>query len=151
MDGVETPDRDEQSGRAADQTEDRAFDQNQPHQPPAARAHRGAHRQLFAARERARQLQVGDIRAGDEQNAADGGEEEMKILPIIAHAGVEQGARSDPATGIGARIFSRQFMRDVVEIGARLLQGHAWFEAAQSGKARMVVALQDIFLGAQVA
>ena len=75
---------------SADQAEKSAFDQHQPHQTPAACAHRGPHRQLFAASERAGELQVGDIRAGDEEHAADGDEEEVKILPVIADAGFEQ-------------------------------------------------------------
>ena len=51
----------------------------EPHQTPAACAHRGAHRQFFAAGKRARELQVGDIGAGDEEHAADGDEKEIKI------------------------------------------------------------------------
>ena len=52
---------------AADREHD-AFDEQAADQPPAARAERGADAHLAAAHGRARQHQVGDVGAGDEQH-----------------------------------------------------------------------------------
>ena len=134
MDGVEAPNRDEQPRHATDQAENRAFDQHQPHQTPAACAHRGPHRQLFAAGERARELQIGDVGAGDEEHAADGDEEEVQIFPVIADDGFEQLARINGAAGIGGGITPGQLMRDIVEVGPRLGQRHTRSQTAEGEK-----------------
>ena len=58
----------------------------------AAGAERDAHRDFLLASDRARQQQVGDVRAGDEQHEGDGAEQHQQ-----APAG--RSARADPARG----------------------------------------------------
>jgi len=107
VNGVETPDRDQQSNRASDQTKQSAFDQDKPHQAPAACAHRSAHGQFLASRKGARQLQIGHIGAGDEQDAADGDEKQVEILPVIADSRLEQSLCVNRAAGVRRGIFFR--------------------------------------------
>ena len=87
---VETPDRQEHARDGADHRQEHALSQHLPHQLPAARTKRRAHRQLLAPRDRAGQLQIRDIGAGDEQNARDRGQQQVQALPVIAHSRFEE-------------------------------------------------------------
>jgi hypothetical protein len=64
-------DRDRQPQRAADDTEQHAFDQQLPDDAPARGAHRNADRDLARPRGRSREEEVCDVRARDEQHEAD--------------------------------------------------------------------------------
>ncbi len=66
--------------RAADRREDEALAEQLPHEPPRARAERHAHGDLALADRRARQEQVGDVRAGDEEHERDGHRRDQRAL-----------------------------------------------------------------------
>ena len=66
-DGVEEPRRQERTESAAGERDDQALDQQLPDDGAAGGAHRGPHGQLALARAAARQQQVGDVGAGDQQ------------------------------------------------------------------------------------
>ncbi len=70
--------------RAADQREHDAFGQQLPDDAPAAGAERGPHRQLARAHGRAREQQVGDVGAADEEHESDDAEEQHRREPQIA-------------------------------------------------------------------
>jgi hypothetical protein len=72
--GSSSPERDRESGRAAGEAEDERFGEELTEQPSAAGAERDPHREFGAARRRAREQQVGHVRAGDEEHEADGAE-----------------------------------------------------------------------------
>ena len=65
-----------QAGGGADAGEHQALGQQLAHDPGRPRAERGAHRHLALARFRAREQQVGDVGAGDQQQEADRAEEQ---------------------------------------------------------------------------
>jgi hypothetical protein len=56
-----------EAGRPADRGEQDVFGEKLPNEPPAARADRGAHRHLAFARHAARERQVREIRAANQQ------------------------------------------------------------------------------------
>ena len=70
--------------RRGDQREDEALGEELPDHAAAAGAERGANRHLPGPRGPARQKQVGDVAAGDQQNEADGPEEDEEPLPVVA-------------------------------------------------------------------
>ena len=65
---------------AAGDRQQRALGQQLPHQPAAAGAERGAHRQLAIAAEHPRQREVGDVRARDQQHQAGDAEQDQQQL-----------------------------------------------------------------------
>ena len=69
-DQVERPSRHEQAGEAADHRQHHRLGQQLADQLPAVGADRQADRHLARPRRRPRQQQVGDVRAGDEQDQA---------------------------------------------------------------------------------
>jgi hypothetical protein len=72
---AEAPVREEQPDRATREAENHAFDQQLPHDPPAARPERRPDGQLLPAAQAARQQQVRDVRARDEEHARHGADE----------------------------------------------------------------------------
>ena len=90
--GIESPARDEQAGRAAAEREEHAFGQQLPNESKTARPERGANRKLAMPRGRAGEEEIGDVRAGDEEHAADRAEQRVEHDPHIAHAVVRASA-----------------------------------------------------------
>ena len=77
---------------AAGDRQQRALGQQLPHQPPASRAERGAHRQLAIAPQHARERQVGDVRARDQQHEPGRAEQDQQHLAradgqLLEHVG----------------------------------------------------------------
>ena len=64
-------DADDDAERAAEERDDEAFGEELTHQAAASRAERGAHRQLAAARAAAREEQIGEVGARDQQHQRD--------------------------------------------------------------------------------
>ena len=79
---------------AADEREHEALEQQLPDDPPARGAHGGADGNLPRPVGRARQQQVGDVRAGDEQHEHDGAHHRHEHRPPAA-ADVPLGERFD--------------------------------------------------------
>ena len=68
--------RDGEPGDAADERQHHALREQLLRDAPAPGAERGAHRQLARARRAARELQIRDVRARDEQHQRDGAEDD---------------------------------------------------------------------------
>ena len=66
--------RDRNPGDAAEHRQQHAFREQLPNEPPPARAQRHAHRDLALAHGGAREQQVGDVRARDEEHRGHGAE-----------------------------------------------------------------------------
>ena len=76
--------RDQQPGRAAQEREEGAFDQELARQPGAGGAERRADRELPAARGRTGEKQVGHVGARDQQYAPHGAEEDQEPRAQVA-------------------------------------------------------------------
>ena len=76
--------RHEDAGRAAKQSEHGGLDEELTAKAPGGRAHGGADRELPSAVAGAREEQVGDIRAGDEEHQSDGAEHREHNRPCVA-------------------------------------------------------------------
>ena len=102
--------------------EQQALDQQLPHDAPARGAHRVAHRDLARPRRRARQQQVGDVGARDQQHEADRAHQRQEH--DADRAGVEAFVeRLDDADGellVAGRMRRGQALDDAVELGLRL-------------------------------
>ena len=85
--------RDEQTGGAAEQAEQQALGQQLPDEPLPARAERGADRDFLLTAGRARQQQVRDVRARDQQHERHRSEQHENRQPHVADDGLDQRAR----------------------------------------------------------
>ena len=70
---------------AADAGQHEALDDQLPDDPRAAGAERDAHRDFLLAADRAREQQVGDIGARDQQHQRDGAEQHQQRGPDVLH------------------------------------------------------------------
>ncbi len=95
------PDRQQQAGDGARHGEEQALGQELPDQPAVRRAEGQTRRQLVAPRRGARQQQVGDVGAGDEQHQR----RRSRPAPAAARgsAGAARTGRSRPAPAGAAR------------------------------------------------
>ena len=93
---VHAPGGEHQSRGAAKQRDDQALGEQLAQQPRTAGAERGANRQLAVARRRARQQQVRDIRARDEQDERDGAEQDEERPAHFANQFHVQRHEPDP-------------------------------------------------------
>ena len=83
---IETPARQNHTGHAAANGEDHALGEKLADEPGAAGAERGADGNFAVARGGAGEEKIREVRAGDEQDAADGAEQCVKHRLHIAHA-----------------------------------------------------------------
>ncbi len=121
---------------AADDSEDEAFDQQLPDDPPAGGAEGGAHRDLAPALGRAREQQVGDVGAGDQQHEGDGAKnrEERRPAGAADEAGLE---RLEPQAGhvLGLGLVGGDHLiRDRPQLGAGLRCGRAVAQTAEDAQ-----------------
>src|SRR5262249_32116171 len=99
----------------------------------------GAKNNFLLASGTAREQEIGDIDAGNEQEETDGGKKHPKILDgIRAGEGVMKGGDGGVPTLVGSGINFGQTVRDVIEFGVGLCQGDAGFKAADEQE-RMIV------------
>ena len=126
--GIESGDPrvgEEEAQAAADDGEDQALEQKLPDDAPAGSAERRSHADLPRAGSRAREQEIGDVRASDEQDEADG-----------AHHGPEHrlGRAADVALGEGLdtnrgdvlvvlRVGSNQTFGDGIHLAPSFLPG----------------------------
>ncbi len=84
---ISAPQRDvrqRETDDGADAGEQQAFGEELTNQAAAARAHRGAHGELGRAHGAAREQQVGDVAAGDQQHERDRAEQHVEPLTDVA-------------------------------------------------------------------
>ena len=75
---IQAPDREQQTYGATDQPEHDAFGEQLPYDSPAPRAKREANRNFFFSDRRAREQQIRNIRAGDQQDEPDRAKQNQK-------------------------------------------------------------------------
>ena len=123
------------AGRAADHRQQQAFGQRIPHQAPLGGAERHAHGGFAVARQRASQLRVGQIQAGDQHQPHDGGHQQPQGRSGIVHDGLlhrlHPGAQRAGAAVAAIRRVREDLRLDRVELRRRLRQGDARIEPPQ--------------------
>ena len=133
---------DAEADDAAGGGEQQALDQQLPHDAPARRAHRVAHRDLARPCRRARQQQVRHVGARDQQHEADRAHQGQEH--DADRAGVEAFVeRLDDADGellVAGRMGRGQALDDAVELGLRLRRGDAVFQAREHREVANVAA-----------
>ena len=107
--GGEGPLRHQQSEHTAQRRHESALDQQLTHDARAAGTDSGAHCHLAPAAGSARQQQVGDIRARDQQHAADGSEQHKQHEPDAGRLPLLQ--PDDRDAGLCVRVGVAQFER----------------------------------------
>ena len=120
-----------QAQRAADDRQHEALGQQLPDQARPVGTERGPKRQLAAARRRARQEQVGNVGAADEEHERDDAEEEHGGLTQVGanDGGVERLERHAAAI-VGLRILSRQRAGHGAQVRVSRRQRHARLQAS---------------------
>ena len=108
---------------------------------PAAGAQRCAHRDFSSASQRAGELQIRNIRAGDQQHAHHSGKQQIQAGAIIADCGFKQRPHRHSPTRVGLRIFFVQIDGDCIQIAHRLRDRHTRFQPAKARPTLVIVAL----------
>ena len=117
---LKTPGRDEHAAGRAGPRERDALDEQLPHEPETAGAERRPHRQLALPRRRARQEQVGDVGAGDEQHEADRAGQRAERRPHGADQLFPKRHHVRGPAGIAIGELGRQTRREAIHVGPRL-------------------------------
>ena len=94
----------QQAAGGADQAERRALGEHLPHEPPAIGADRGSQRQLAKTAGTSSEQQIGDVRAGDEQDEAHRSRKEQERRPRVAHHRLEQRRNNHALVGVVGRV-----------------------------------------------
>ena len=121
--------------RARDEREQQALGQQLAHQPAARGAERQAHRDLALADRGARQQQVRDVGARDQQHQPDDAQQQARgAHHVLAEAGVDRGLRERQerhvAAGVVVRVLLGELARERLQPGLGLRQRHAGLEPA---------------------
>ena len=112
LDSVEPPKREKDASDGSEHGQDRAFDKHLLGELAAACAERGAHSQFAFATERARQLHVCDVGAGDEKHTGDCCQEQCHALFVILHRRIEKDQCGDAASCVGIGIATFELSGD---------------------------------------
>jgi hypothetical protein len=105
-----------------------------PDEPAAARAERGPDRAFPAARGRARQEQVRDVDAGDQEDGRDRGQQREERGPGVAHDRVAEGHEDEAEVRVRLGIPLGQAGREGAHLGLGLGHGYAGAEAPDEVK-----------------
>ena len=123
--------REQKPEHASGKPQHRAFGQTLAHQAAPARAQRHAHGQFPLARNRARQQQAGDVRAGNQQHQADRAQQQPQRGPDIADIRTKR-LRHEAAALVGFRVLLRQTAADHRQFRLCLGQRRAGPQRARS-------------------
>ena len=116
---------------AAGERDDQALGEQLPDDGAAGGAHRGPHGQLALARAAARQQQVGDVGAGDQQQEPDGSQQQPQpLLGRVADEVVAEGLDTDGPPGFGRRALALDRRAEGHHARVRLGDGDAVFQPA---------------------
>ena len=119
--------------------EEQALREELPHDPGAARPHRGAHRELALPRRPPSEQEVGRVGAGDEEDQPHRAQEERQPLPVVAHHLVEQRRGRHPAVCVVARVITYEVADDTLQVGPGLGERHVGPESAVEAQEVLVV------------
>ena len=132
-DGDERP-REENAENCAGATEHEALGEQRPPQGAAAGAERGAYGELALAADRARQDQVGDIRARDDEDHRGGSEQHEQDRPRRRRNLIAQRTNTQPHLGprrVGIGMLDHHCFMRGRQLRARFLDRGAWRETAE--------------------
>ena len=124
--------RDDDAAKTAQASEHGAFDQQLSDEPAMAGAERRANGELVHATRPAREQQVGDIGAHDEQDEPDRAEQRQQCLLPAAQKILSERDNVDANAGVVAGVCRCQVPRDRIHLSARLCHGHAGRKAGDS-------------------
>ena len=139
------PEREKQSADAANSRQKHAFDEQLPDDSAAARPERGAEGHFLPPNGGAGEEEVGDIRARDQEYAADGAEQDIKSARDFAHHVLAQGSRPGAEAGVGFRILPREPGRDGSQLSIGLRDANAWLETADPAGVVIAALFRDRF------
>ena len=127
---------DDQPADAANHGQQQALGEELLNQPPPAGANRQPHRNLLPAAAGARQQQVGDVAAGNQQHQADHGHaeaarEHQLLLERRREGCLGQRSQRERAAAIVGRVTLGQAPADAVDVRLGLLERHAVLQAAK--------------------
>ena len=115
--------RQQEAEKTAHRREHQRFDDELLEHAATTRAHGKSDGQLLATRESTRQEQIGDVRAGDEQDEGDRREQHDQRLADIADNQLLERNHGRAPAGVVLRILALETRGDDVELGARLRDG----------------------------
>ena len=116
--------------RAAGRGEHEALDQELTDQPPAARAEGRPHGHLVPPAQRPREQQVGDVRAGDQEDEADRARQDRERRPHRTRELVAEGNDRHRSGRIVGGVLGSEPAADSIEVFAGLGEGDALFQAS---------------------
>ncbi len=115
--------------RPPERREHEALGQQLTHQAPAARPERGPDRHLARSQRAARQQQVGQVGAADQQHGAHRGHQHQQREPQLRpDTAIDPAIDRGPPVFLDGRILQRDAAGDLRHLGLRLLEAHAGLE-----------------------
>ena len=130
------PKRDQRTQQTRQRCDQKAFRQQLSHQTPPARAHSQPHGNFFAASSSASEQQAGDVRAGNQQDHADGekkcaahAQQHESLFGHREHRGGIHGNRGD-----ASRITEVNLAGNHCEISANLFHGYTGLHAPKESE-----------------
>ena len=153
LEGAQQPERQDAPRRAARRREQQAFGEGETHQPDPRGAQGRAYGDLAIAAHRARQQQVGDVGAGDQQHSEHRAQQRERSGPRVAYLAVAHRTHAQRDLLAKLRRHGFQYAREVrLQRALRLLQGEPGAQAGEHAEspplalARLVQGLgqQDI-------
>ena len=128
---VEAPARHQQAEGCAQQAQQNAFREELRHQPPAAGAQRGAQGHFARPARGAREFEVGDVGAGDQQHEEHRAEEHEDVLPgIRANEKLAHRHGHKAPVLVGIRVLAGEARADGVDFRRGLRRRAARFQPA---------------------
>ncbi len=127
-----SPARDDHAASSREQGKHHALSEHLPDQPHAAGADRRAHHQLASARRRAREQQVRDIGARNQQHERHRGEQHQQRLPRIADHDLLHRHNRDALLAVTERVLLAESRCDPRHLGLRLRHRHARRQSADA-------------------
>ena len=146
--GRRGPDGQEEPEAPAEEREQDAFRQELTHHAGAARADGRADGKLALPGGGAREQQVRDVRAGEEQHEGDRGKEGPERRPGFGDAALEKRDDHRPLAAVGPRVLRLEPRHDRVELGPRRRERGARRQAREDAQALVIAALEPTGLGA---
>jgi hypothetical protein len=136
---LDSPRRQNEPRGGGDQCEDEALGEELPDHPAAARAKRRADRHLAGPGGPAREKQIGDVAAGDQEDESHRPEQDEQALPVIADQLLHHRRDREAPLRIVSREAPREVLSEARELRFRLRYPCARLEARVDLKGVLVV------------
>jgi hypothetical protein len=136
QDQASPPPGEQQADRGAAQRQQDAFRQQLAHDASAVGAQRGANGELTPSSRGARQQQIGDVGAGDDQHEPDRAHQQQQRGSNVPHHVVFHGDELGPSPRIRLRVLAGQDATDGRDLRLRRFDGDARLEAADDRDSR---------------